>query len=130
MWLVCTYLLLTDTITIVALVSNWSSTFGEEVFGSGLYADPDWIHFALIVTNTLLWLAIALNLYRMSYKAVRLLGIAFAVGVVDIYRQATYGWVAHRDRAQYLKVKAYAASHAPGVKSGCRRSQVCCLQEH
>lgn len=101
-WLVCTYLLLTETIAIAALVSNWSSSFGKEVFGPGVYADPDWIHFALIVTNTFLWLAVALNLYRMSRKAVRLLGIAFAVGVVDIYRQATYGWVAHQDRAQYL----------------------------
>ncbi|MEM6987057.1 MAG: hypothetical protein AAF499_11005 [Pseudomonadota bacterium] len=101
-WLICAYLLLTESIAIGTLLLSWSPTLAQQVFGSDVYADFDAIHLALIFANTVLWLTVAFDLYHMRRRAARLLGVAFVVGVVDVYWQATHGWVAHEDRVQYL----------------------------
>lgn len=114
-WMICLYLLLTEGIALGALALSWSPTLANEVFGADVYTELDPIHLTLIAANTVLWLTVAFDLYRLRRRAARLLGIAFVVGVVDIYWQATHGWVAHEDHVQYLIQTGAVIAFTTGV---------------
>ncbi len=101
-WLVCCYLLLSEGLAVIALALSWSPSLSQRLIGIDLHAELDAVHLILIAANTILWLTVAVDLYRMRQRAARLLGIAFAVGVIDLYWQATHGWVAHEDHVQHL----------------------------
>ncbi len=101
-WLVCIYLLLSEGLAVMALVLSWSPELSQRLIGIDFYAELDIVHIVLILANTILWLTVALDLYHMRRRAARLLGIAFVVGVVDLYWQSTHGWVAHEDHVRHL----------------------------